>query len=127
MEPSRIRRKRRGWNIRVPGQPDRYGVSLQLVGGSPDGKTLTYSATGLPAGLSINADTGLISGTITAAAGSYTVTATVTDTSNLSASQTFTWQVTSGLAPQVLFSFDGGPVGEDYLAEDDPATPISVR
>jgi hypothetical protein len=101
-------------------------ASLQLVGGSPDGKALSYSATGLPAGLSVNPTTGIISGTITAAPGSYTVTATVTDTSNLTASQTFTWQVTSGSAPQVLLSFDGEPVGDDYLAGVDPATPIPV-
>ena len=30
----------------------------------PDGDTLTYSATGLPPGLSINATTGVISGTL---------------------------------------------------------------
>lgn len=100
-------------------------ASLQLVGGSPDGKTLTYSATGLPSGLTVNATTGLISGTIMASAGSYSVTATVSD-GILQASQTFTWQVTSGSAPQVLFSFDGRPVGDDGLAGVDPATPESV-
>jgi hypothetical protein len=82
-------------------------VSLQLVAGSPDGKTLTYSATGLPAGLTVNASTGLISGTITAAPNSYTVTATVTDTSNQTASQTFTWQVSSSSAPQVILAING--------------------
>jgi beta-glucosidase len=41
--------------------------------------TLTYSAAGLPAGLAINPTTGLISGTDTAAAGSASVTVTVTD------------------------------------------------
>jgi hypothetical protein len=74
-------------------------VSLQLVGGSPDNETLTYSASGLPPGLSVDPNTGLISGTITGPAQSYTVTATVTDTSNLKASQTFTWQVGT---PQIL-------------------------
>jgi hypothetical protein len=101
-------------------------ASLQLVGGSPNGKALTYSATGLPAGLSVDANTGLISGTITAAAQSYTVTATVTDTSNQSASQTFTWQVASGAAPQVLLSFDGQPAGEDYLAGVGSTIPVLV-
>src|SRR5579863_2462091 len=43
-------------------------VSLQIsASDSASGQTLTYSATGLPAGLSINASTGLISGTPTTA------------------------------------------------------------
>ena len=42
--------------------------SLQVsASDSASGQTLTYSATGLPAGLSINASTGLISGTPTTA------------------------------------------------------------
>ncbi len=43
-------------------------VSLQIhATDSASGQTLTYSATGLPAGLSINSSTGLISGTPTTA------------------------------------------------------------
>ncbi len=38
-----------------------------------------FAATGLPAGLSINATTGIISGTVTATPGKYTATVTVTD------------------------------------------------
>ena len=50
--------------------PDQLGdedqaVSLQVNASDPDiGDTLSYSATGLPVGLSINSATGLISGTI---------------------------------------------------------------
>ena len=58
---------------------------------------LTYSATGLPAGLSINSTTGAISGTIDAGDGSttpYTVTVSVTDGLN-TGSATFTWTVNS--------------------------------
>ncbi|WP_294949486.1 putative Ig domain-containing protein, partial [Sulfurivirga sp.] len=50
--------------------------------GDPDGDTLTYSASGLPAGLSIDPATGVISGTIDRSAsqsGPYTVTVTATD------------------------------------------------
>jgi hypothetical protein len=70
------------------------------VGSDADGDTLTYSATGLPNGLSINPSTGQISGTIAYdAAGSHNVTVTVTDNtaggpSGDSASVTFTWTVT---------------------------------
>ena len=55
-------------------------VNLQLVAADVDGDALTYSANGLPAGLSISPATGLISGTIGFAAdGSHPVTVTVTD------------------------------------------------
>ena len=51
----------------------------------PNSQTLTYAATGLPAGLSINTTTGTISGTPTTA-GSSTVTLRATNTGGLSAS-----------------------------------------
>jgi len=59
---------------------------------SAAGQSLTYSATGLPPGLSINSS-GLISGTATTA-GSYSVTATVTDSTGASGSASFTWTIT---------------------------------
>jgi PKD repeat protein len=58
---------------------------------SASGQTLTYSATGLPAGLSISSS-GQITGTPTTA-GSYSTTVTATDTTNASGSATFTWTV----------------------------------
>jgi hypothetical protein len=68
-------------------------VSVQLVASDPDSDPLTYLATGLPAGASLNSSTGLISGTTTlTSGGSYSVTARASD-GNLQASQTFTWQV----------------------------------
>ena len=58
---------------------------------SASGQTLTYSATGLPAGLSINSSSGLISGTpTTAQTASVTVKATDTTGANGSASMTVT-------------------------------------
>lgn len=67
--------------------------SLQIsASDSASGQTLTYSATGLPAGLSISASTGLISGTPTTA-GTYSSTVTAKDTTNASGSATFTWTI----------------------------------
>ena len=54
--------------------------------------TLTYSATGLPAGLSINSSSGLISGTPTTA-GTSSVTVKATDTTGAAGSASFTWTV----------------------------------
>ncbi len=68
-------------------------VSLQIhATDSAPGQTLTYSATGLPAGLSISSTTGLITGTPTIAA-TYNVTVTATDTTNASGSASFTWTI----------------------------------
>ncbi|MDQ1684484.1 MAG: hypothetical protein QOC82_1221, partial [Frankiaceae bacterium] len=68
-------------------------VSLQITASdSASGQTLTYSATGLPAGLSINSASGLISGTPTTA-GTSSVTVTAKDTTNASGSASFTWTV----------------------------------
>ncbi|MFF0414361.1 putative Ig domain-containing protein [Kitasatospora sp. NPDC004745] len=69
-------------------------VSLQ-INASGGTAPLSYGATGLPAGLSINASTGLISGTATAA-GTSNVTVTVTDSAGKTATAGFTWTVTGG-------------------------------
>jgi hypothetical protein len=71
-------------------------VSLQIKATDSDSsQQLSYSATGLPAGLSINAGTGLISGTPSAAATS-TATVTVKDATGAAGSTTFTWAVSTG-------------------------------
>jgi hypothetical protein len=69
-------------------------VNLQLsaTGGTPP---YTWSATGLPPGLSIGSSTGKITGTPTTA-GSYTVTATAKDVNQVSGSATFNWTINSG-------------------------------
>src|SRR5207342_2197901 len=55
-------------------------ISLAVTASDPDGDTLTYSATGLPPSLTINATTGAITGTLSyASAGSHSVTVTVSD------------------------------------------------
>ncbi|MEZ0069095.1 hypothetical protein ABIA32_005138 [Streptacidiphilus sp. MAP12-20] len=68
-------------------------ASLQIsASDSAAGQTLSYAATGLPAGLSINATTGLISGTPTTA-GTSAVTVTATDASGSSGNASFNWTV----------------------------------
>ena len=70
-------------------------TSLQIqASDSASGQTLTYTASGLPAGLAIGATTGLISGTPTAAATS-TVKVTATDTTGATGSASFTFTIGS--------------------------------
>ena len=79
------------------GQTSTIGTaaSLQIQAtDSGSGQTLTYSAAGLPAGLSINSSTGLISGTPTTA-GNSSVTVTAKDGTGASGSATFTWTVSN--------------------------------
>jgi O-glycosyl hydrolase len=61
---------------------------------SASGQTLTYTASGLPTGLSISSS-GLITGTPTTG-GTYNVTVTATDTTGASGSATFTWTISGG-------------------------------
>ncbi|MEU5275375.1 M4 family metallopeptidase [Streptomyces asoensis] len=69
-------------------------VSLQISASSTNSGSLTYAATGLPAGLSINSSTGLISGTPTTA-GTSSTTVTVTDSTGATGTAAFTWTVSS--------------------------------
>jgi len=89
-------------------------VSLQIhATDSATGQTLTYSATGLPAGLSINSSSGLISGT-PATAGTSTVKVTATDTTSAAGSASFTWTINpsgGGCTTQQLFGNPGFETG----------------
>jgi uncharacterized repeat protein (TIGR01451 family) len=72
-------------------------VAIQVVASDPDGDGLTYSETGLPEGMNIDAATGLISGTLTYTSEvNKTVTVRATDNGNpnLYGEATFTWIVT---------------------------------
>ena len=100
--------------------------SLQLSATDPDGDALTYSATGLPAGLGVNATSGLISGTIAAGAASgspYTVTATVADGRGGSAQRTFSWTVS--LAPNQPPSLTQPP-NQSHLVGASPSLQLSA-
>jgi hypothetical protein len=72
-------------------------VLLQVAATDLNNLSLTYSAAGLPAGLSIDPQSGLISGTIAAGAannGPYLTTITATDGTSTDA-QTLTWNIGS--------------------------------
>ena len=77
-------------------------VGLQLVASDPNNDPITFSAAGLPHGLSLNAQTGLISGSLSrASAGTHAVTATAT-AGGQSDTQTFTWSISHvNHAPQL--------------------------
>jgi hypothetical protein len=63
---------------------------------SAAGQTLTYSAIGLPPGLSISSS-GLISGTPTSG-GTFSPVVSATDSTNATGSTSFTWTVTGGVS-----------------------------
>src|SRR6516225_3213289 len=68
-------------------------ASLQIQAtDSVAGQTLTYAATGLPAGLSINSSTGLITGTPTTIG---TSNVTVTAKAGVTGSAAFTWTIST--------------------------------
>ena len=72
--------------------------------------SLSYSASGLPTGLSISSSTGVISGT-TSTAGAYNVTLTGTDSTGPSGSATFTWTVGSAVSNTVTLTNPGSQSG----------------
>lgn len=81
------------------------GISIPTEGGFTDidGDTLTYTATGLPPGLVIDPETGIITGTLDRSAsqggpghdGVYTVSVTANDGHGGMVTQTFTYTVTN--------------------------------
>ena len=87
-----------------------------------DGDTLTYSASGLPAGLNIDSATGIISGTLDNSAsqggnsGAYSITVTATDPDGASVEQTFTWNVAN---PAPVAANDTGSADEDNTVTGD--------
>ena len=81
----------------MPDQTISEGVSVNISinASDPDGDTLTYSATNLPAGLSINSSTGVISGSLESGllGQSFDVEVTVTDDAKTPASASMTFKL----------------------------------
>ncbi|MFO1170036.1 MAG: Ig-like domain-containing protein [Hyphomicrobiaceae bacterium] len=102
-------------------------VSLDVSGSFSDPDTtdtLTFSATGLPPGLSISA-AGVVTGTVdhsASVAGPYTVTVTATDDHGATTQQTFTWTIDN---PAPTAVNDSGTTGENTILNGD-VTPGTV-
>ena len=88
-------------------------VALQIGAHDPDGDSLTYGADGLPAGLTIDASTGVISGR-PSVTGLWTVTVSASD-GEFDPEVVFTWTVTGvPLDPSPNPAFDDVPAGHIF-------------
>ena len=95
----------------VAGSPVSLGVSAS---DSKPRQSLTYAATGLPAGLSVSPASGTITG-LPSTPGTSTVTLTARDGTGAFATTAFTWTVVSGLGPRMA--------GPGQLAGPAPLSP----
>jgi hypothetical protein len=104
-------------------------VSLPIIASDPDGNALTFTAIGLPAGLTINPSTGIISGTVDFSAGgsfdddgnpiparAYSVTVTAFDGRG-STSRSFGWTV---------INVNGAPVAQPVSATTGEDTTVQI-
>ena len=116
----------------VPDQIDDENavVSLQIGVTEPDDDPLNWTAENLPDGLSINPNTGEITGTPTfTSAGTYPVTVTATD-GELSSTTSFDWTINNVNRPPVVASIadrtdDEGPVTLQAFATDPDGDPVT--
>ncbi|WP_166659124.1 putative Ig domain-containing protein [Labedaea rhizosphaerae] len=89
--------------VQNPGdQSSTVGQAVNLkITASGGTSPYTFSAKGLPAGLSIDSSSGAISGTPTTAGGPTAVTVTATDSAGKSGTATFNWTVTAVGQPAI--------------------------
>jgi uncharacterized protein (TIGR03437 family) len=97
-------------------------VTVTATGGSG---VYTWSATGMPSGMTIAATTGIISGILAAnTAGSYTVVVTVTDTSAATATKSYSLTINPGVSTVPLIASVSNAAGGQ--AQVAPNTWVSV-
>ena len=102
------------------------GTAIQPVSGTfsdPESDVLTFSASGLPAGVTINTGTGEISGTPTAV-GSSTVTITATDADGESVSSN-EFAITATDVPNAIPVFNG-PIQNQTGIVGEAVTPLAL-
>jgi hypothetical protein len=90
--------------LQSPGNQSNYQrsrLSLLVIGTSSGGYPLTWQATGLPAGMTIDPSGGMISGQVNAPPGAYSVTITASDQTPAQASVSFTWTVLADVGTTV--------------------------
>lgn len=95
-----------------------YSTRLTAIGGT---EPYTWTATGLPAGLSIAKATGVISGTPTAATGIYDVVATVTDNTKATSSKTLTLSIDDSINT-LFISTESLPTGATEIGYNTTVT-----
>ncbi len=106
-------------------------VSLPMSGTDANGSPLTWTESGLPPGLGIDPNTGVISGAPDAAdedVGSFDVTVTATDAGGSSDSWTFAWTVLDPVAvtdPGVQSATEGAAVSLQMQATDANGSPLT--
>ncbi|HKW99900.1 MAG TPA: putative Ig domain-containing protein [Bryobacteraceae bacterium] len=89
-----------------------YSQPLSAAGGHPP-YNWSVSAGGLPAGLSLDAGSGVIAGT-PSSSGTFNFTARVTDSSTVSTTQSFTITIAAGVTITTAPSLPNGAVGATY-------------
>jgi hypothetical protein len=92
----------------IPDQGNDEGDTVNLDAGmrfsDPDGDTLRFEAGSLPAGVSIDENSGIISGVLTAnSSGNYITLILVYDSDDAATSQTFNWTVADTITTPLIF------------------------
>ncbi|MFT5141777.1 MAG: YVTN family beta-propeller protein [Rhodothermales bacterium] len=90
-------------------------VSLAIQASDPEGDVLSYAASGLPTGLAIDPNSGVISGTVTQA-GIFISSVSAGDASTVT-TVTFDWTVESNLAPLEVVAVSSWPVRTNDVAD----------
>ena len=99
-------------------------VNLPIVGSSTAGNPLAWSESGLPAGLTINASTGTVTGTPTTASTS-SVTVTAKDETGAKKSVAFTWTINNAVAGKPITG-DHGKCLDDFGGDTTNGTKVDI-